>query len=145
MCRPPVARTDRDERLERSRPCRERRGHGEGIGAAPTGAEERALPAMLLECLCLAGQRLQAVVVGDAGLAPVAGFDLVGDVPEKYGIAAHAIDLRCSEDGIWTSLVATGIEQSRLPFRGNEGHRSRILTRLTADGPDIIYKTIENS
>jgi hypothetical protein len=39
----------------------------------------------------VAGQRIQAVVVLDGGIAAMAGFDVVGNIPEKFGIIAHAM------------------------------------------------------
>jgi hypothetical protein len=58
MGRPPVAGPDRDERLEGRRPGGERRGDGECVRATPTGAEQRTLPAVILESLRLGGQGL---------------------------------------------------------------------------------------
>jgi len=62
---------------------------GEGIGTFPAGADERALPAVLLERPCLGSERAEAVVAGGGGLAAVAGRRLVGDVPEK--LEAHGL------------------------------------------------------
>ena len=94
VCRPPIAGADRDERLEGGGPRGERGRDGEGVGPAPAGADQRALPAVLLQRLRVAGQRLQAVVVFDSGIAAVAGFHVVGDIPKKLGCAAHAMGLQ---------------------------------------------------
>ncbi len=94
MRRPPIARADRDKRLEGSGPGGERGRDREGIWPSPAGADERALPAMIFQRLRVACQRLQAVVGRGGGIAAVAGFDLVGNVPKEFGIAAHAMGLQ---------------------------------------------------
>ena len=65
--RPPVAGPDRDQRLERRRPRGQGGGDGEGVRASPAGAEQRPVPAVLLERGGVLGEGVQAVVVvGDA-------------------------------------------------------------------------------
>ncbi len=83
--RPPVARADGDQRFERLGARSQRGGDGEGVGTAPAGAQQGALPAVRLQRPGVAGQGLQAVVVLDRGVAAVARVHLVGDVPEELG------------------------------------------------------------
>jgi hypothetical protein len=59
----PVARADRYQRLERPRARRKRGGKSKGIRSAPTRADERSLPAMILECPRMLRQHRQAIVV----------------------------------------------------------------------------------
>ncbi len=86
---PPIAGPDRDQRLERGGPRRERGPHGEGVRPAPAGADQRAPPAVLLERRGVAGQGLKRVVVGRGRIAAMSGADLIGDVPQELGSIAH--------------------------------------------------------
>jgi hypothetical protein len=37
----------------------------------------------------MAGQGLEAIVIFDGGIAAMARFNIIGDVPKKLAIAAH--------------------------------------------------------
>jgi hypothetical protein len=87
----PVAGADRHQRLEAGGASGERGGDGEGVGPAPAAADQGAAPAVPLQRLGVAGQGRQAVGIG-AGVAPVAGAHLIGDVPEEFGVFAHAMN-----------------------------------------------------
>ena len=81
--RGPVARPDRDERVERRGGRGERRGQREGVRSLPPGADQRTTPAVVLHQPRHVGQPRQAVVPVDGRVRAVAGGDLVGDVPEE--------------------------------------------------------------
>jgi hypothetical protein len=79
----PVARPDRDQRLEGRRPGGQRGRDREGVRPAPPGAEERAGPAVVLGEPGQLGQAVEAVVSLDGVVPAVTGIDLVRDVPEE--------------------------------------------------------------
>lgn len=81
MRRLPIAGPYGHQRLERPGAGRQRRRQGEGIRPPPPCPDQRALPATVFQRTRLAGKRLQAVVIGGAGVTPVTGVNLVGDVP----------------------------------------------------------------
>ncbi|MNS44454.1 hypothetical protein D3C72_768960 [compost metagenome] len=89
----PVAGTDSDQRLECGGARRKRRRHRKCIRTSPAGADQRAFPAMGFKRPGMARQCIETVVVFADGVAPVAGFDVIGDVPEKFARAAHIIRL----------------------------------------------------
>ena len=91
LYRAPVAGADRNERLEPRGPRGQRRRDGEGVRPAPAGADQRALPAVLLHRQGLAGQCLQAVVVPGRGVATGAGRDVGRNVPEEFGLVRHLV------------------------------------------------------
>jgi hypothetical protein len=48
---------------------------------------------MILQRPGMAGQRVETIVIVDRGVTTVTRSDVVWDLPEKFGIAAHAIGL----------------------------------------------------
>lgn len=87
--RTPIARADGDQGLEAGAARRQRGGHREGVGPPPARAQQRAGPAMRLQRVDLARERLQAVVVLGGGIAAMPGIGLIGDVPKILG-SSHA-------------------------------------------------------
>ncbi len=84
--RAPIAGANGDQGLEGGRPGGQRSGDGEGVRTAPARAQQRPPPAMLFERLRVTGQGVKAVVALDRGIASMAGLNLVGDVPEEFGL-----------------------------------------------------------
>lgn len=116
--RPPITRPDRNQRLEAGGARGERGRDGERVGTAPAGADERALPAMLFQRLRVAGQRVEAVVVVDGGISAMTCSDVVGNIPEKFGMLAHAMP------------VYSGLEE------GGQGKTGKIIRLPVLPAPE---------
>lgn len=79
----PVPRADCGQRLEGRRPRSEGGRDGESIRPAPSGAEQRTGPPVVLGEPRQLGQPLDAVVPLDGIVPAMAGSNLVRDVPEQ--------------------------------------------------------------
>ena len=85
----PVARPDRDQRLEPGRAGRQRGGHRERVGTAPAGAEQCSGPPVVLGTLRELGGQVQARPLVRLVVAAMASLDSVRDVPEEF--SAHGL------------------------------------------------------
>lgn len=79
----PIARTDRDQRLERSGAGGERSGDSERVRAAPPGADQGAGPAVRLGSASEVGGEVEGSPPVLRVVAPMPWLDGVRDVPEK--------------------------------------------------------------
>ena len=120
----PVAGANRDQGLEGGGPGGQRGGDGEGVGASPPGAQERAAPAVPFGGAGEVGGVLDGAPAVRRVVAAVARLDGVGDVPEEFR-AHRASDRSVAEGG--ARGVPGGQHGRRPPERGSsrpsgEGH-----------------------
>ncbi len=88
----PVARPDRHQGLERGGAGGQRGGHGEGVGTAPAGADQRPGPAVLLDDPGQVGGPAEAGPAVRDIVAAMARLDRVRDVPEEFQAHATTLD-----------------------------------------------------
>ncbi len=79
MGRAPIARSDGDQWLECFGASGQCSCNCKRIRPSPSGTKQGAFPAVLLKCLGMLGQGVEAVVVAADGVSAVSGYDLIGD------------------------------------------------------------------